>query len=98
LTEVPNVIGTGGIFVHNPYAGRVMAAAVAVNGASGVLRPTRAQVRLDQDYVMYAVGLLADSHPAAALQIFRDHVLPDESEPHKHAEGHAAEHGHPCCC
>jgi uncharacterized protein (TIGR01319 family) len=100
LTEVPNVIGTGGIFVHNPYAGRIMAAAVAVNGPSGVLRPTRAQVRLDQDYVMYAVGLLADSHPVAALQIFRDHVLPDGSGPPepKHTEGHAAEHGHSCCC
>jgi uncharacterized protein (TIGR01319 family) len=98
LTEVPNVIGTGGIFVHNPYAGRVMAAAVAVNGPSGVLRPMRARVRLDQDYVMYAVGLLSDSHPAAALQIFRDHVLPDGSEPeHKHTEGHAADHGDSCC-
>ena len=104
LTEVPNVIGTGGIFTHNPYGGRIMAATVAVDSPSGVLRPARTRVRLDQDYVMYAVGLLSDSHPAVALQIFQDHVLPNGSEPrsgppeHKHTEGHAADHGHSCCC
>jgi uncharacterized protein (TIGR01319 family) len=103
LTEVPNVIGTGGIFTHNPYGGRIMAATVAVDSPSGVLRPARTRVRLDQDYVMYAVGLLSDSHPAVALQIFQDHVLPNGSEPrsgppeHKHTEGHAADHGHSCC-
>jgi uncharacterized protein (TIGR01319 family) len=104
LTEVPNVIGTGGIFTLNPYGGRIMAATVAVDSPSGVLRPARTRVRLDQDYVMYAVGLLSDSHPAVALQIFQDHVLPNGSEPrsgppeHKHTEGHAADHGHSCCC
>ena len=74
------MIGTGGVFAHNPYAGRIMAAAAA-DGPCGVLRPTRARVRLDQDYVLYAVGLLSGSHPAAALRIFEDHVLADGREP-----------------
>ncbi len=104
LTEVPTLIGTGGIFGHNPFAGRIMAAAAAVGDTSGILRPARARVRLDQDYVLYAVGLLSDSHPAAALRIFQDHVLQDGDEPRNgqtdpwHAEGHAADHGHSCCC
>jgi uncharacterized protein (TIGR01319 family) len=104
LTEVPTLIGTGGIFGHNPFAGRIMAAAAGVGGTSGILRPARARVRLDQDYVLYAVGLLCDSHPAAALRIFQDHVLRDGREPRNgqadqgHAQGHAADHGHSCCC
>jgi uncharacterized protein (TIGR01319 family) len=103
LTEVPTLIGTGGVFAHNPYAGRIMAAAAAVGGPCGVLRPTRARVRLDQDYVLYAVGLLSDSHPAAALRIFEDHVLADGREPRNgqpdqwQMEGHAADRGHSCC-
>jgi uncharacterized protein (TIGR01319 family) len=102
LTEVPTLIGTGGIFAHNPYAGRIMAAAAADGGPPGVLRPARARVRLDQDYVLYAVGLLADSHPAAALRIFEDHVVPHGHHPHDADHGHtgesAADHGHSCCC
>jgi len=103
LTEVPTLIGTGGIFAHNPYAGRIMAAAAAGGGRCGVLRPTRARVRLDQDYVLYAVGLLSDIHPAAALRIFEDHVLSDGREPRNRQpdqwqmEGRAADHGHSCC-
>ena len=103
LTEVPTLIGTGGIFAHNPYAGRIMATAAAGDGQSGILRPMHARVRLDQDYILYAVGLLADSHPEVALQIFKDHVLPDGREPHNgpsdhgHLAGHAADGGHSCC-
>jgi uncharacterized protein (TIGR01319 family) len=103
LTEVPTLIGTGGIFAHNPYAGRIMAGAAAADGAGGVLRPARARVRLDQDYVLYAVGLLSDSHPAAALALFEDHLRPDGRGPRSgqpdqgQPAGHAADHGHSCC-
>jgi hypothetical protein len=103
LTEVPTVIGTGGIFAHNPYAGRIMAGAAAVDGAGGVLRPARASVRLDQDYVLYAVGLLSDSHPAVALALFEDHLRPDGRRPRAgqpdqgHMASHAADRGHSCC-
>jgi hypothetical protein len=97
LTEVATLIGTGGIFAHNPYAGRVMAPAAA-GGRSAVLRPTHPRISLDQDYVLYAVGLLADSHPEAALQIFEDHVV---SRGHSQHPGHVhpagPDHDH-CCC
>jgi uncharacterized protein (TIGR01319 family) len=105
LTEVPTLIGTGGIFAHNPYADRIMAGTAPSPGEKGgsVLRPTRARVVLDRDYVLYAVGLLADSHPAAAFELFERHLLGGRVEPrnepldHAHAETAGPDHGHSCC-
>lgn len=102
LTEVPTLIGSGGIFAHNPYADRIMTG--TADGPNGVLRPTRARVVLDRDYVLYAVGLLAESHPAASFAIFEQHFLAgrpgERSTPvHHHAHAHAegAAHGDACC-
>ncbi len=98
MSEVPTLIGTGGIFAHSPYADRILAG--TPNGSNGVLRPRRARVVLDRDYVLYAVGLLAESHPAQALAIFKSHLLPSDhaahhAHEHPHLEG--AEPGHSCC-
>jgi uncharacterized protein (TIGR01319 family) len=101
LTEVPTLIGSGGIFAHNPFADRIITG--TAEGANGVLRPTRARVVLDRDYVLYAIGLLAESHPAAAFALFEQHLLggraSDRNAPalhHVHAHG-AGEHGDDCC-
>lgn len=99
LTEVPTLIGTGGIFAHNPYADRIMAGTAPA--ASGILRPRRARVVLDRDYVLYAVGLLAESHPAVAFRILEQHLLAGRlGARNGPLDGmHAAhtDHGHSCC-
>jgi hypothetical protein len=38
------------------------------------LKPQKADFYLDQDYILYAVGLLAKSHPLAALRIAKKHL------------------------
>ncbi|HLH98038.1 MAG TPA: methylaspartate mutase accessory protein GlmL [Xanthobacteraceae bacterium] len=98
LTEAPTLIGTGGIFAHNPYADRVMRG--SGNGALNVLRPRRPRVVLDRDYVLYAVGLLADSHPEAALKIFAQHLPADHSHDgaHQHALDGAGDGHEDSCC
>ena len=101
LTEVPTLIGTGGIFAHNPYADRILAG--TAHAANGILRPRRARVVLDRDYVLYAAGLLVESHPAVAFKILEHHLLagpldarnrPLDGTP---AEVAHAEHGYSCC-
>lgn len=98
LTEAPTLIGTGGIFAHNPYAGRILRG--TANGTGRVLRPTRARVVLDRDYVLYAVGLLADSHPDVALRMFEQHLPTDRGRTGAHHHAHAqtgAEQTDTCC-
>jgi uncharacterized protein (TIGR01319 family) len=75
LSDVATLIGTGGIFTRNRYAGRILTGVVPGEGRYEVLRPADPAVFLDRDYVLYAVGLLAENYPAVAQQIFTRHVL-----------------------
>jgi hypothetical protein len=67
LADVVLVIGSGGVLRHAPdgLADRVLAR-VAGDHGGGWRVPEAARVRVDAGYVLFAVGLLADGHPAAA--------------------------------
>ena len=102
LTEIATLIGTGGVFTYNPYADRILTGGLRHHDRYDVLRPASPSIVIDRDYTLYAVGLLADSHPAVALKIFQDHVggawEPASATgqvatitPHHDAEGHV------CC-
>jgi uncharacterized protein (TIGR01319 family) len=82
LTKISTLIGTGGIFTYNPYADRILAAGAGTgaNGRYEVLRPADPRILLDRDYVLYAIGLLADSHPMVALRIFRHHFASERRQ------------------
>jgi hypothetical protein len=45
-----------------------------------VLRPRRPRLFFDSSYLLYAVGLLADTHAATALQIFQKYVRSADDE------------------
>lgn len=103
LTETPILIGTGGIFMYSPYVERILDSGPRRRGRSEVLRPANPRILIDHDYVLYAIGLLADSHPAVALRLFDRYV-----RDHGHgAEGARAaglalaaathSHGDDCC-
>ena len=68
LREVPRIIGTGGMLVHDDAAGDTLALALE-RRAEGSLVPIGASVLLDKHYVLAAAGLLAtrDSNAAYAL-------------------------------
>lgn len=93
LRDVATLIGTGGIFTRNPYAERVLSWNSAEN--TEVLRPVAPRVFLDRDYVLYAVGLLAESHPDVAMRLLRTHVIGERNLAHSHPE--IAHHDHDCC-
>jgi uncharacterized protein (TIGR01319 family) len=70
LREVDLLVGSGGVLRHGRagVAGRVFAGSVGqVEG--GWQLPRRAEVTVDDDYVLAAAGLLASGHPEAARRL-----------------------------
>jgi uncharacterized protein (TIGR01319 family) len=76
LRETPTLIGTGGVFVHNPYATYILSQGSQKDDRVQVLRPKRPKAFLDSLYLLYGVGLLAKSHADVALKIFETHMQP----------------------
>lgn len=69
LSHVATVIGTGGVLVHGADPGRVLSAALADPNKPHSLRPKAPKLMIDGAYALYAVGLLADVAPEAALRL-----------------------------
>jgi len=74
LTELKTLIGTGGIFAHNPYRAKVLEAALfnPVNPFS--LKPRSPEFYIDGDYLLYGIGLLSSTEPTAALKIAKKYL------------------------
>ncbi|MFF0264511.1 glutamate mutase L [Kribbella sp. NPDC004536] len=68
LREVDLLVGSGGVLRHNPpeVAARILGAIGTNAQEEGWLVPQRAEVCVDADYVLAAVGLLAEDAPKAA--------------------------------
>ena len=71
LREVEVVVGSGGALRHgrDGVADRVLAATVGADLGGGWQLPERARLVVDTDYVLAAVGLLAQRHPLAAYRL-----------------------------
>ncbi len=76
LRETPTLIGTGGVFVYNPYASHILFPGARGNADLQILRPRNPKAFIDSSYLLYAVGLLSESHPAVAARIFQAHMRP----------------------
>ena len=72
LREVDLLVGSGGVLRHGRpgIAARVFAGSVG-DVAGGWQLPRTAEVTVDTDYVLAAVGLLAQPHPEAARRLVR---------------------------
>ncbi|MDQ4053519.1 MAG: glutamate mutase L, partial [Actinomycetota bacterium] len=73
LREVDLLVGSGGALRHGRagIADRVLGPCVGVDVEGGWQLPERARVVVDADYVLAAVGLLAERHPLAAYRLAR---------------------------
>jgi uncharacterized protein (TIGR01319 family) len=76
LRDTRTLIGTGGVFVHNPYAGYILSPEPNSDDRVQILRPRDPKKFLDSSYLLYAVGLLSEKHPDVALQIFKRYLSP----------------------
>jgi uncharacterized protein (TIGR01319 family) len=76
LRDTPILIGTGGVFVYNPFADYILSQRVPSNNAAQSLRPRNPKAFLDSSYLLYAVGLLAKDYPEVGLQVFKRCMKP----------------------
>lgn len=76
LTRTANVVGTGGIFKYGRCARQLLDAARFDAAQPWSLRPLAPRAWIDAEYLMYGIGLLAEAHPAAALQIAKKSLVP----------------------
>ncbi|ATW23892.1 glutamate mutase L [Candidatus Formimonas warabiya] len=75
LTEVNWIIGTGGPIIHSENPWEILQGVLADRQKEpDVLLPEKAQFFLDADYVLYAVGLLKEIDPQAALEIVKKSI------------------------
>ena len=80
LLEVKNVLGMGGIFKYGKMPEKILGAALFSRGEPWSLKPMNARGWIDSEYIMYAVGLLSQRHPDAALEIAKKYLRPVELE------------------
>ncbi len=75
LTEVPWVVGAGGpiSFSADPVA--VLGGALFEDDMPMLLKPRAPQMLLDKHYILFALGLLAQSEQAKALRLMQRYVV-----------------------
>jgi uncharacterized protein (TIGR01319 family) len=80
LRETRTLIGTGGVFIYNPHAAFILQRQTDVDSRYEVLRPKNPRTFIDSSYLLYAVGLLSDSHPDVGARMFHTHIKPPALE------------------
>ena len=78
LTGVATLIGTGGPIIHAADPLLILKAALAQPSEPQSLRPQRPNIVIDRGYVLYAVGLLAERDPEAAMALALSQLQPIE--------------------
>jgi len=76
LRDMHTLIGTGGVFVHNPFASYILSPGATTDERVQALRPRKPNLFLDFSYLLYAVGLLSQSDPEVALKLFKNYMQP----------------------
>jgi len=71
LAEVQCVIGTGGIFAYNDKQLNILQSACFDPNFPESLRPLSPDCYVDESYILYALGLLAQFAPVKALKIIK---------------------------
>ena len=74
MRDTHTLIGTGGVFVHNPSAAFILAQREQSDDRVQALRPRQPRIYLDTSYLLYAVGLLAQEYPSVGLRLFQQHM------------------------
>jgi uncharacterized protein (TIGR01319 family) len=81
LTNVGWVVGAGGPVAFSADPRAVLEGAVFEPDLPMILKPKAPAMLLDEHYVLFALGLLAQSEPAKALRLMRRNVTPLAAAP-----------------
>ena len=74
LVPTENLIGTGGIFRYGLHPERVLRSALFSPDTPWSLKPRAPRAYIDRDYMLYAIGLLAEDFPVQALRIAKKYL------------------------
>jgi len=74
LTQVKTVIGTGGPIIYAADPRRILEGALYQPENPLVLKPKKPRLFLDEQYILYAVGLLAQAEPGKALLLAKKYL------------------------
>ncbi|GAB6179781.1 methylaspartate mutase accessory protein GlmL [Desulfotomaculum defluvii] len=74
LTEIPYLIGTGGVIVQHPNPREILEGALYKEAEPTILRPKKPKLMLDKEYILAAVGLLAEVKPTPALRLAKKYM------------------------
>ncbi len=74
LTGIKHLIGTGGIFAAGIEPRGILESACFDEKIPNSLRPKDPYFYVDECYILYAVGLLAEDYPAKVLKIIKKHL------------------------
>ncbi|MBE6644366.1 MAG: MutL protein [Ruminococcaceae bacterium] len=71
LTQVKKIVITGGSLIHTKRTGEIASAALYSPSHPESLRPKEAEVLVDKQYILAAMGLLSLHYPMAAIRIMK---------------------------
>ncbi|MBM7855450.1 uncharacterized protein (TIGR01319 family) [Desulfohalotomaculum tongense] len=74
LTAVPCVIGTGGVIVNHPHPEQILQAALFREEEPTLLKPKTPRLMVDKNYILAAMGLLAEVEPEKSLRIMKKYI------------------------
>jgi uncharacterized protein (TIGR01319 family) len=74
LLGVQNVLGTGGIFKYGKQPQAVLESSLFSLKAPWSLKPKSPKLHIDNEYLLYAVGLLSQEFPNEALRIAKKYI------------------------
>ncbi|GAB6139030.1 methylaspartate mutase accessory protein GlmL [Halanaerobaculum tunisiense] len=74
LTDLELIIGTGGVIVHNSQPAEILKEGLFTDQDPTVLAPQEPDLMLDQDYLLAAIGLLAEKAPNKAFRLATKHL------------------------
>jgi len=75
LTGVKYVIGTGGVIVNHPEPASILRGVLFREEDPTLLKPLKVDFMVDRRYLLAAMGLLAESNPAAALRMMKKYLV-----------------------
>lgn len=75
LTQLPAVIGTGGVLIHHANPAEILHGALFDPSEPTVLKPQNPAFYLDKEYILAAMGLLREIEPLKALRMMKKYLL-----------------------
>lgn len=74
LTQIPVVIGTGGVLLHHPLPKEILQGVLFDSSEPTTLKPLNPTFYLDQEYILAAMGLLREIDPLKSLRMLKKYL------------------------